>query len=251
MMPYALLQLSLDQTIRREDLEEASVVAPSVARADCALLQRELFGIVVRNLEHGEALALQAALRARNFPTEVVEQSTLLVLPPPKRGQALKLTEVGAVVADFYGNEQLYAKEQFVFAAAGHVLRLANRPFQKLESVQRYVGQGHFRQTFEMVTDHRLKDVLEFRVELFFSQEPYRLQWILDGDGVLRANAEIFKLRDRQRLSDLLAALGHCLPADRVNLGIRRATAGEELVYPSVRAFEEEIVWSFCRLMRA
>jgi hypothetical protein len=64
----------------------------------------------------------------------------------------------------------------------------------------------------------------------------------LAGDGVLRANTEMFKLRDRHRLNGLLAALGHCLPADRVNLGIRRATASEELVYPSVRAFEEEIV---------
>jgi hypothetical protein len=248
-MPYALLHLSLDQAIRREDLEEASVVAPSVARADCALLHRELFGIVVRNLEHEEALALQAALRARNFPTEVVEQSALPVLPPPKRSQTLELTEAGVVVTDVYGDDQLYAKEQFVFAAAGHVLRLANRPFQKLETVQRYVGQGHFRQTFEMVTDRRLEDVPEFRVELFFSREPYRLQWILDGDGVLRANAEIFRLRERQELNVLLAALGHCLPSDRVNLGIRRGTASEELVYPSVRAFEEEIVWSFYRLM--
>jgi hypothetical protein len=82
-MPYALLQLSLDQTIRREDLEEATVLAPSVARADCALIQRELFGIVVRNLEYEEASALQAALRARNFPTEVVEESALPTLPPP------------------------------------------------------------------------------------------------------------------------------------------------------------------------
>jgi hypothetical protein len=50
MATFSLLQLSLDQTIARESLEEASAVLPSVALADCALLQRDLFGIMVSNL---------------------------------------------------------------------------------------------------------------------------------------------------------------------------------------------------------
>jgi hypothetical protein len=88
----------------------------------------------------------------------------------------MEVSGVGVLIADVYGDERLYTKEQLVFAAAGHVLHLADRSSQKVEPVQRYVGQGHFRQTFEMVTNHRLEDAPEFRVEWFFAREPYRLQ---------------------------------------------------------------------------
>jgi hypothetical protein len=46
METFSLLQTSLDQTIDRQSMEEASVAVRSVARADCAKLQRELFGIL-------------------------------------------------------------------------------------------------------------------------------------------------------------------------------------------------------------
>jgi hypothetical protein len=77
------LQVSLDQTIDRESLEEASVVVPSVARADCAHLQRDLFGIVVSNLPLEEARAFQAELKRRGFPTDVVADEELPVLHEP------------------------------------------------------------------------------------------------------------------------------------------------------------------------
>jgi hypothetical protein len=134
-MPYALLQLSLDQTISRQDLEEAALATSSVARADCALLQRELFGLVVDKLSREDALAMQAALRARSFPTEVVEQSALPVLPPAKRETGLKLTDAGLVLMDLYGGEQLYPKDKCAFTAAGHVLRLRQRVAGQHEEV--------------------------------------------------------------------------------------------------------------------
>ena len=249
-MPYALLQLSLDQTIDREELEEASVVAPSVARADCALLQRELFGVVVASLEHQEALALQAALRDRSFPTEIVEQSALPVLPSPKRGHALKLIEAGVVLVDMYGREQFYPKEQFMFAAAGHVLHLKNRPYQRLEWVAQYLPRGGIHQAVQRVTDHRLEDVPEFRLEFFFAVEPPRLQWILVPDAVLNVNGVNLRFRDRHQLDSFLLTLRDLLPSDRVNLRIKKSGAEEDSAYPSVRAFEEEIVWSFFQLAR-
>ncbi|MGL5019502.1 MAG: hypothetical protein ACRDBP_15310 [Luteolibacter sp.] len=56
MASFSLLQLSLDQTITRESLEEASDAVPSIARTDCAHLQRDLFGIVVSNLSFSQKL---------------------------------------------------------------------------------------------------------------------------------------------------------------------------------------------------
>jgi hypothetical protein len=96
-----------------------------------------------------------------------------------------------------------------------------------------------------------LQDVPEFRLETFFAVEPYRLQWILDPDNTLNVNSRIVTLRKAMELDEPLKQLATFCPADRLNLGIRRLNAGEYFVYPSVRAFEEEIVWSFYRLTRA
>jgi len=247
-MTYALLQQSLDQTISRADLEEASVVAPRVARADCALLQRELFGIVVGKLPHVEAVALQAALRARNFPTDIVAESALPVLPEPRVAHALKLTAAGVVVVDLYGREQLLAPERYVFAAGGRVKRLRNMPDQKMEWVVRRGPRGSVSRNVEMVKASRLADVPEFRLELFVVDEPYRWQWVLDEESMLRADDVVLQLKNVTQLHQLLTRVAALLPVDRVNQGILRAITGEAFVYPSVRAFEEEITWSFYRL---
>ena len=249
-MKYALLQLSLDQTIDRRELEEASVVAPSVARADCARLQRELFGILVKDIGRDEALALQAALRQRNFPTELIEQSQLPELMPAVRGQALRFEPEAVVLVDLYGREQRYGRANFVFAAAGHVQHLARKPHQKMEWVESIGPRGSISRHVGIVTEKRLANVPEFRVEFFFATEPFRLEWVLAEDGMMRVNNERYKLRDRGKLLDLLKFLGGFLPPERVNQGIKKAASGEELVYPSYRAFEEEIIWSFFQLSR-
>ncbi|MCG3148512.1 MAG: hypothetical protein PCFJNLEI_01956 [Verrucomicrobiae bacterium] len=248
-MTYALLQQSLDQTISRSDLEEASMVAPRVARADCALLQRELFGIVVGKLPHAEASALQAALRARNFSTDIVAESALPVLPVARGAPALKVSPAGVTVVDLYGREQLLAPDQYVFAAAGRVKRLRNVPAREMEWTVQPGPRGSVSRKVEMVKASRLADVLEFRIELFLTGEPYRLQWVLDGESTLRADDVVLQLKHGVQLNHLLARIAALLPVERVNQGIQRAIAGEEFVYPSVRAFEEEIIWRFYRLL--
>ncbi|MCS7048512.1 MAG: hypothetical protein NZ483_04365 [Verrucomicrobiae bacterium] len=145
-MSYALLQRSFDDTIDRRAMEEASVAVPSVARADCALLHRELFGIVVQALEREEALAFQAALRMRGLDTELVEESELPVLANPVRRMAMHFDGVN--------------------------------------------------------------------------------WWVVVQ--VVRA----------------------AIPAERMNRGLERCDQYPWFVYPSERAFEEEIVWRFYRLMR-
>lgn len=154
----------------------------------------------------------------------------------------LQVTEFAAV------QDQVVPVEQLVLAAAGHARHLTTRAGQKLGWVSRYVGKGHFRQTVEVVKDHRLEEVPEFRVEFYLSQPPFRLQWIVDEQTVLRADGVVLQLRDRAGLVALLTELRGWLSPDHVNLGIHRATGADEFAYPSVRAFEEEIVWRLYRL---
>jgi hypothetical protein len=247
---YAVLQTSLDQPITREALEAAVMATQTLAKPDCVRLQRELFGFVAEKLSQDDALGLQAALRARNFSTEVVDESELPVLPPPKHGKAIKLLETGVTLIDMYEHEEFYAKEQIVFAAGGRVLHLKDVPYQNMEWVITTGPRGSVHRGVEMVTEHRLDNVPEFRLELFCLAETTRLQWVVTKDALLRVNGAILKLRDHDQLDGALATLGSLLPPDRVNLGIKKAAAGENFLYPSVHAFEEEIIWSLYRMAR-
>src|SRR6478736_4878733 len=106
MSTYSLLQVALDQTIDRAELEEASDVVNSVARADCAHLQRDLFGIVVSNLPLDEAQAFQTELKRRGFPTDVVADDELPVLHDPFTIQRIDIQKDSLVFTDTMGREQ-------------------------------------------------------------------------------------------------------------------------------------------------
>jgi len=250
-MMYALLQERLDQTISRQAMEEASVAAPAVARADCARLQRELFGIVVRKLEMPDALKFQAALRMRGFPTELVEDAKLLELMPAQRGQALRLEPDAVVLVDtMYQREQRFPREWIVFAAGGFLKDLKRQPHRKMEWDIRPGPQGSVQRNVVMATEYEYEKTPAFRLELFLAREPFRLRWALDEQNLIRINNQPVRLRDRARLLELLKSPAGYMAADRVNQGIRWAVAGVEWVYPSESAFEEEIIWSFYQLKR-
>ncbi len=248
-MTYALLQQSLDQTISRAEMEEASVAVPSVARADCAVLQRELFGVVVSGLERADALAFQAALRVRGFPTDVVADDELPVLAEPVRGLAVRVEPEAVVNTDMYGHEQRYARDETVFLAGGFVKDWVNRSEEKLKP--KLVGRGKSA-SVELVTERQrtLVAAEEFRLELFIGHEPWRIQWALAEKSILRANGRAYQLRDRWELGELLRGLRDFVPEERMNRGIRDAGIAEPMVYPSGRAFEEEIVWRFYQLTK-
>jgi hypothetical protein len=248
-MPYALLQRSLDQTIDRVSLEDAAVASHSIPRPDCARLQKELFGIVVDNLDHDHALALQQELARRNFPTDVVDQAQLSGLNEPASAQEFQIKPDALVIVNLYGTEVEYPWEKFVFAAAGYVLRLADRPYHThLEP-----ATDPFRPRYsnvEVVVDYKLQNVPQFRFDLFFDAEPYRWQWIWDRESIVRVNQEPIGLQQHEKFVLLLQQVTGFLPVERLNSGVRKLSSGGYFVYPSVHAFEEEIVWSFYQLMR-
>ena len=123
---------------------------------------------------------------------------------------------------------------------------------------QRVAGQheevlyrGRYGTRTQTVTDYRTQDVPEFRLEMFFSVEPYRLQWIVDPDHTVTIDETPVPLRHPTKLDSVFKKLAAFYPSERVNLGIRKLSAGDYFVYPSVRAFEEEIVWSLYRLAQS
>ena len=206
-MPYALLQQSLDQTIDRESLEAAAVASHSIPRPDCAHLQKELFGIVVENLQYDRAVAFQRELRGRNFPTDVVDQAQLPALNQPNSsGQSFQIKPQALVVADLYGSEVEYPWDQFVFAAAGYVVRLRNHPFQT------HLERSQNSRSVTVVSDYQVQNVPEFRFDLFFAVEPYRLQWVWDRESMIRVDQVPIRLREHDKLVLLLQKLTELSP---------------------------------------
>jgi hypothetical protein len=247
---YAVLQSSLDQSISREALEAAIMSTEGLVKADCARLFREMFGIIARDLSQADALALQAALQARNIPSEVVDESVLPALSAPKHERALKLVETGIVIVDMYERETLYEWRRIVFAAGGGLLHLKDVPVKTMEWVVTSGPRGSVKRGVEMVTDHRLENLPEYHLELFLPTESPRVQWVLMKDTLITINDTHLRFRDHDQFVSALVTLGNALSPEQTNLGIKKALSGEAFVYPTMHAFEQEIVWSLYQMSK-
>lgn len=239
MSTYSLLQVSLDQTIDRESLEEASVVVPSVARADCAHLQRDLFGIVVSNLPLEEAKAFQAELKRRGFPTDVVADDELPVLHEPFTIQRIETGEKALVFTDSMGREQTRTLDDLVFVAGGFLTQ------SKMKSVL-VMERGPQVRHPQLEQRHCFNDVPEFRLDFFFCSAPNRLRASVSAESMMFFQGRPLRLRDTALLLGAMMDLQELLPPERVGAGLRRSDT--KTFYPSLRSYEEEIRWHFHRL---
>lgn len=239
MSTYSLLQLSLDQTISREDLEDASVVAPSVARADCFRLQRELFGILVSSLPFDEARTFQAELLRRGFPTEVVPDDEIPLLHEPFGIQ--RFSENGDILqfTDSLGRVQTRPLSDLVFLAGGHVERSRMKIVENQHMDYSTRGMPSLESKRSVVQESEG----EFHLDFFFWTEPNRLRLALTRGSTIFYQNQPLRLRDTDTLRTVVASLRHLLPPERRNGGISSDTA-----YPSSLCYEEEIRWHFHRL---
>lgn len=239
MSTYSLLQLSLDQTISREDLEDASAVARSVARADCARIQRELFGILISALPFDEAMAFQAELQRRGFPTEVVPDDEIPLLHEPFGIQ--RFSENGDVLqfSDSLGRIQTRPLADLVFLAGGHVERARMKVIesQRVDYSTRGMPSMESRRSVVQESEG------EFYLDFFFWTEPNRLRLALTRTSTIFYQNQPLRLRDADTLRTVASSLRNLLPPERRNGGISHGTT-----YPSSLCYEEEIRWHFHRL---
>jgi len=248
-MQYALLQRYLDQTLTREQMEEASVAAPEVARADCARLHRELFGIVADRLDKFNARAFQQALAAFGFECDLVPESELFRLPPAYGINALGLDMDHLEWADLYGRGRRLPMRACVFVAAGWLakdsMRLDNRHRSgaKAEMRIRYMANGGVAEQTGTIAR-----VQRFRLDCFLSEPPFRIEWSLAWRQIKILNGHPVQCEDTETLSRFLRLLVEKMPPGRTNRGAERFGRPDEPIYPNPRAFDEEIIWHFHRL---
>lgn len=244
METFSLLQTSLDQVIDRRALEDASVVVPSVARADCARLQRELFGIVVNGLPHQEAIAFQAELARRDFPTEVVADRELPVLHESFQIQRIERRGEVLVLTDSMGRERARPLTDLVFLAAGFLNCVEFKT--EVDYHFDYNPRGKSFPKWVRESEFRGKPALRFRVDFFLWASPNRMHANLGEETAIFHEGRALRLRDDESLRKLLVAMASLLPAERLNSCLREP--GIKRIYPNLQCYEEEIRWHFRRL---
>lgn len=245
MSSYSLLQISLDQSIDRESLEDASVAVRLIARGDCARLHRELFGILISGLGRPEAEAFQAGLKRRNFPTQVVADEELSQLHEPFTVQRFEVKGEVLLFTDFMGRIQTRPLTDLVFLAGGFLKHLEFKSDWELQvSPSKSMRGGAPSLNIEKHSWE--EDKLEFHLDFFFWTAPNRLRLALSGNNAIFYQGQPLRLRNTDGLLRMMADLLTLLPKERVGTGLKRHDA--EPFYPDAHCYEEEIRWHFLRL---
>ena len=242
MSTYSLLQVTLDQRIDRDALEEASRVASSVARADCARMGRDLFGILISGLGFSEASAFQAELMRWNFPTDLVADDALPLLHEPFTVQALEVIGEVLVFSDAMGRKQTRPLTDLVFMAGGFVQQIEFKRDSQLTLVNPVSGGP----TVEIERRRWEENRTEFRLDFFFWASPNRLRLSMSESTTFFYQGHPLRLRHAAAIHAMVDDLLTLLPPERINVGLK--SHHQPILYPGKTSYEEEIRWHFYQL---
>jgi hypothetical protein len=240
---YSVLLRSLDQEIPLRDLEEASTLVPSVARADCLRIHRLLAGILIQGLAHQEALAFRNGLAARGHQVDVVEDARVPRLPSDYACQRVVCLEDRLCFSDAMGRDQFIGWDEMLFLAGAVVTRTQIGT----ELVQRLRGGGRYPFTYEVERRAIERVARAVRMDFFFGRPPYRLR--MEAGEVARffVNDRPVQLRDPHMVAWAFHYFRGRVPsASRLNNHIQCDTPENQCVPFAV--YEEEIRWRFFRL---
>lgn len=252
-MSYAIVQKTLEQTIDRKNLEEASIHVPSVARGDCVRLHRNLFGIVVTGLPLDEAVAFQVALEYFRFPTDIVPDAKIPRLPEPVIRRGIHLAADELIALDGLGRESRYPWREVQLAVGGFLETKDLKSERKLVQNPYYTpsSRGNIGRMFVLKKTEKEVTTKEFRMELYLSCKPYRLQFRAGKETLFRNGDAILRLTDPTSFDRLSKQIAQILPQEKQGLGIQAANNGYDFLYPSPSALEEETAWHLLQRLRA
>lgn len=242
MSTFSLLQISLDQTIGRDSFLEAAAGSETVTKADLAQLYRELYGIVVSKIPEGDANVLKAQLDGRGFPVEIVADEELPPLPEEFQVQRVETADGWLRFTDSMGRVTSRALEDLVFLAGG----LVQRTRAKSEKIMNASSRREDPET-RMERTYKEEIEKEFRFEFFFWSDPHRLKLALGATNAIFVGDRTVQLHKLEVIADAAAELRGLLPPERTNLGL----TDPEKLYPSLRAYSEEIRWHFHQLSKS
>ena len=244
-MKYSLLLHSLDPKPSRNQLEEISVNVRSIARADCAFLVDDWFGIVASGLPLAEAEDFQAGLRGAGIGTDVVADADIPALHDDFRCQRIDLDGGEITLSTSMGRRYPRKKGDLVFASAGFVDKEKMEHKTELQLETRGGHNGRYTIPVNK-TVMKMEEKRFFRIDLFFTAAPYRISMEFEKDSVIFYGDRQIRMKNKLDLTVLMVDLQSLLPPERMNRSLRALSLTE--VYPRMRAYDEELRWAFYRL---
>ena len=249
MPTYSLLQESLEQTIALDSLQDATSVIRSVTKVDCAAMHRDLFGVLVSGLSHPEALAFQAELARRNFPTRIADDRDLPMLHESFGIQRMNLADDKLYFTSSAGRTEVRELKELVFVSAGFLSE--QRWVAGSEMIWDPVRVSRWGVDVNLNYDREelLKKFPVFQMDFFFWSKPNRLQMRVSDKSIGFFQDEPLRLKNPAGFVAMMGKIAQLLPEERLNRGISKRMA--PFGYPSRKSYEEEIRWHFNRLKQA
>lgn len=244
-MKYCLLLHSLDPRPTRQQLEEISVNVPSVARADCAFLADDWFGIVISDLLISDAEAFQAGLHGLGIGTDIITDAEIPTLHHDFRCQRIDISKDEIILSTAMGRKHPRKRSDLVFIAAGIVDREKAGSTTEMQPQVRYSKYGAYTTQVEKSV-LKIEEKRFFRIDLFFGTDPHRISLEIDKETVCFYGERPIRMKDTLDLTVLMVDLQGLLPSERMNRSLRELSLKE--IYPRMRAYEEEMRWAFYRL---
>ena len=244
-MKFSLLLHSLDPKPTRQDLEEISVNVPSVAKADCAFIADDWFGILVSDLPLDEARAFQSGLRGLGVGTDVVADNEIPSLHHDFRCQRIDITVDEIVLSTAMGRRYPRKRSDLVFVSAGFLDREKAGSTTEIQTEVRYTDFGAYTAKVQKNV-MKFEEKRFFRIDFFFGTDPHRISLEIDKETVCFYGDRPIRIKNTLDLTVLMVDLQSLLPQERMNRYLRELSLNE--VYPRMRAYEEELRWAFYRL---
>jgi hypothetical protein len=244
-MTHSLLLHSLDPKPTRQEIEAISVNVPSVARADCAFIADDWFGIVVSGLPLADALAFQSGLLGLGVGTDVIADNEIPALHHDFRCQRIDISDDELVLSTAMGRRYPRKRSDLVFVSAGLLDREKSYSATEMQTEIRYTDFGAY-------TSQVRKSVMKFeekrffRIDFFFGTDPHRISLEIDKESVCFYGDRLMRIKNTLDLTVLMVDLQSLLPPERMNRSLRELSLAE--AYPRLRAYEEELRWAFYRL---
>jgi len=247
-MPFAIIQKELTD-IPTDVLTAALRHVPWLTKHDAHFLARDAFGVLVGRLSFNEASSVQAILAEGGVETEVVDQSDIPTLPPPKTLPRIDCLVENLLVYDALNRPKPIDWSLVRVIAAG-LVTITEIERTSRQRVHRVTSNGVPIMTTEFSSKERPKDHLV--VEILVEAMPPRYQ--ARGDslhyGYLGAR-QSFRAEDNFMV--LLADLHEAAPHAVLSRGAEGLLSEPQqtLLYPNRHAFDEEIAWLLFQAKRA
>lgn len=245
-MTFSVVSENLDQRLSRRALEDAIKNVSSLTRADCVFINEDWFGIIASDLELTDAAEFQRGLRAHGCETSLVPDSDIPALHNDFRCKYIDFNEDTLNLRTAMNRPYPRKIHELVFIAAGSISRerMVSRmvsPDPILQAPVNYMR--HHSRPREVA---KIEKQTNFRIDLFFSNDPFRISLELNDQNVIIHAGQAIRMRNTEGLMGLLSKLKALIPAERMNRGLQTMTM--ETIYPSFPAYQEELRWMFYRL---